>query len=937
MRLSIKLALILGVIGLQSVTVGAILLSSYATSEMAHLRHGRELMAGVANQISRHVEDLLRPVANIASVTQGLFRQKVISADDRTPLENYFLEMMDLVPWMSGIYVGSTDGSFVFVKRDSEMVADGYLTKIITAADGARRVELIWRGADFTELARKQDPDDPYDPRKRPWYSRALAQKSRIWTDPYIFYTSRQPGITAAAPLYDEAGNEIGVVGVDLEIAAFSRFLARLQIAEHGRAFVLTRDGDVIAFPELSKITRPHDEQADLLRFARCDELADPVSRAAIDSLNQPLDALSYHETLFTDFSLDGKDYLTAFVPFPSGPWPWIITVQVPADDFLATMKRNRRANIYMAVAIGLLACLIGGLLARGIAGPMAALSRAAGAVKQRRYDSALPSRSLFAEVGATLSAFRDMTAGLQAEERRNAELTEGLHTFSRAVEQSPIAILITDAEGRIEYVNPACVRITGCGTGGTLDAMLESLGARNLRQADYDELGRCMASGCVWRREIDCQFKGGGALLLATAIAPVRSVEGTVTNWVGLAEDITEQRRAQEQLHQAQKMEVVGQLTGGLAHDYNNLLSVILGNLEILDGKLASNGSGNEDALRHIDLALRAGRRSAALTRRLLAFSRRQRLTPVPTDVNEVITGLSDLLRQTLDETIVVRCDLAPGLWHCVIDPSQLESALLNLTINSRDAMPNGGRLTINTANLSLAPEEARAVGPLPPGDYLRITVEDDGAGMPPEVLAHAFDPFFTTKGPGRGTGLGLSSVYGFVRQSGGHVTIESEGGRGTAVRLYLPRGGQDGPTDWPQESDGDSARGAGERVLVVEDDPDVRDTTAGMLKDLGYEVAVCGDGAEALTFLDQQDEVDLLLTDVVLPGELSGFDLAKEVTRRRPGIGVLCMSGYARQSDDAPDHHSLPLLMKPFGRSELGRRVRAALRRQPAAASAR
>jgi len=933
MRLSIKLALILGVIGLQSITVGAILLSSYATSEKAHLRHGRELMAGVANQISRHVEDLLRPVANIASVTQGLFRQKVISADDRTTLEDYFLEMMDLVPWMSGIYVGGADGSFVYVKRDSEKVAEGYLTKVITTAAGERNVDLIWRGADFSELARTEHAEDPYDPRTRPWYSRALAQKTRIWTDPYIFYTSRQPGITAAAPLYDDAGNEIGVVGVDLEIAAFSRFLANLEIAEHGRAFVLTRDGDVIAFPDLSKITRPRDEQTGGLRFARYDELADPVSRAAVESLTRPLEALSYHETLFTDFRMDGRDFLTAFVPFPSGPWPWIITVQVPADDFLATMKRNRRANLYMAMAIGLLACLIGGLLARGISGPMVALAQAAGAIRQRRYDSALPGGSPLAEVATTLAAFRDMTEGLQLEERRNAELTEGLRTFSRAVEQSPIAIFITDAWGRIEYVNPACVRITGYGTGATVGAALELLGARNLRPEDYDDLARCMAGGRVWRREIECEVKGGAPLQLATAIAPVRGADGSVANWVGLAEDITERRRAQEQLHQAQKMEVVGQLTGGLAHDYNNLLSVILGNLEILNGKLGN----DEDARSNVDMALRAGRRSAALTQRLLGFSRRQRLMPVPTDVNEVIDGMTDLLHQTLDETIVVRTELAPALWHCVIDPSQLESALLNLAINSRDAMANGGHLTISTANLTLDPVEAETVGPLPPGGYLCITVTDDGTGMAPEVVAHAFDPFFTTKGPGSGTGLGLSSVYGFVRQSGGQVTIESAGGRGTTVRLYLPRSGQDSAAEWPPDGLGACTRGAGERILVVEDDPDVRATTAGMLKDLGYEVAVCEDGAEALAFLEQQDEIDLLLTDVVLSGELSGFDLANEAMRRRPGIRVLCMTGYAKLSGDAPDHGPLPLLMKPFGRNELGRRVRTVLRRQSAVAPAR
>jgi PAS domain S-box-containing protein len=406
-------------------------------------------------------------------------------------------------------------------------------------------------------------------------------------------------------------------------------------------------------------------------------------------------------------------------------------------------------------------------------------------------------------------------------------------------------------------------------------------------------------------------------------ATAELRHLNETLEQRV--AQEVAERMKAEEALRQSQKMEAVGQLTGGIAHDFNNLLTIIVGNIELLQRRLPE---GNERLLRAADYAMQATRRAATLTQRLLAFSRQQPLDPKPIDANKLVAGMSDLLWRTLGETVVLETVLAGGLWRTQADPNQLENAILNLAVNARDAMPDGGKLTIETVNAHLDEAYVEALTePVPPGQYVLVAVSDTGTGMSKATMEKVFEPFFTTKEVGKGTGLGLSQVYGFVRQSDGHVRIYSEPGEGTTVKIYLPRlvGPEREPAEMPVKSPV-MVRGGGETILVVEDERDLRAYTTEVLRDLGYRVLEAADGKEALRVVERHPEIGLLFTDVVLAGGMNGRVLADEIIRRKPGLLVLFTTGYTANAivHQGRLDPGMQLIGKPFTYAELAVKVR-------------
>ncbi|HEV2186478.1 MAG TPA: PAS domain S-box protein [Stellaceae bacterium] len=426
---------------------------------------------------------------------------------------------------------------------------------------------------------------------------------------------------------------------------------------------------------------------------------------------------------------------------------------------------------------------------------------------------------------------------------------------------------------------------------------------------------------------------KDGSRFFAAVVIEPLRADTGELIGFGKITRDITRRVRERQALEetrirlaQAQRMEAVGQLTTGIAHDFNNLLTTIIGNLDLI-----SRGSSDHAvvAQRLVSVA-HAAHRASSLTSRLLAFARRQTLAPQATDINRLITDMSELLRRTLGENIDVEAVLAGGLWRAFVDPVQLENSLLNLAINARDAMPDGGKLTVESANTYLDEEYAESRPEVTAGQYVLIAVTDSGSGMTPEVIERAFEPFFTTKSEGVGTGLGLSQVYGFVKQSGGHIALYSEVGQGTTIKIYLPRySGADAPEPTRVRPDV-TTLASGETVLLVEDDAAVRDFAGDALRLLGYRVVVAADAATALSALDAHPQIDVLLTDVALP-DLNGRQLANQVTRRRPAVKVLFMTGYARNAivHQGVLDPEVDLLAKPFTVDSLGRKLRQVIAR--------
>ncbi|NMG73469.1 PAS domain S-box protein [Aromatoleum diolicum] len=540
-----------------------------------------------------------------------------------------------------------------------------------------------------------------------------------------------------------------------------------------------------------------------------------------------------------------------------------------------------------------------------------------------------------------------------KALERRSREL----------IEAAPDAIVVVDRAGRIVLVNAQTEDLFGYPREELLGMAIEMLVPESARAGHVEKRDRFIGHPSVRPMgtglDLAGRRKDGTEVPIEISLSPLHTDAGVLVS--ASIRDITERREAQQALHearnelelrvrertaeleqanaalqaemadrhaaelalhQAQKMEAVGQLTGGVAHDFNNLLTVVMGNLQLLARRVQGDAAADE----LIKGALKAAKRGADLNRTLLAFSRKQRLAPVPVDFNEMIAGMASLLRRSLGEQVQIMVAESADLPRAMADVTQLESALLNLAVNSRDAMPQGGTLTIETAAVRLDEHYAALESDVNPGPYVMLAVSDTGTGMPPEVAARAFEPFFTTKDTGKGSGLGLAMVYGFVKQSGGHVKIYSEPGMGTTVKLFLPE--LTSPIDFTAttaEAPVPQPTGR-ETILVVEDEEDVRHLVCRLLTALGYRILEASHGKAAITILDAEPDVDLLFTDVVLPGGMNGPEIARQAQLRRPGLKVLYTSGYTGNAIQQLEAlgSEVRLISKPYAIEDLAQTVR-------------
>ncbi len=528
--------------------------------------------------------------------------------------------------------------------------------------------------------------------------------------------------------------------------------------------------------------------------------------------------------------------------------------------------------------------------------------------------------------VGGVL-VFRDNTEGRLAEQalQHRIELQDRLAKIAMSVPGAIYSFRMwPDRTICIPVASPAFVEVSGFAPEAVTEDAAKLLAcvhpddAARLRRSVLHSARRLTP----WHAEFRFRHRLKGERWLEGNSVPRREPDGSI-RWDGFVADVTERVGMERQLHQAQKMEAIGTLTGGLAHDFNNLLGVVIANLDLARVRLAD----ETEAAELVDDALDAALRGAELTQRLLAFARRQPLQPVRVAPNDLVTGMVRLLGRTLGETIRITLDLAPDLWATVVDPAQLEASLTNLATNARDAMPQGGRLSIATANRQLDADYAAAHPEVRPGDYAMIEVSDEGTGMLAEVQSRIFEPFFSTKPSGEGSGLGLSMVFGFVKQSNGHIGLYSEPGRGTTIRLYLPRA-TDAAT-LPRAADAVPSPGHGETVLIVEDNDALRRAAVRQFRDLGYRAIEADGPVEALTLL-AQEPVDLLFSDVVMPGPMDGLALADEARRRFPSLKLLLTSGFPGvTAADRLAARGAPvrLLGKPYRQTELADAVQEAL----------
>jgi len=527
-----------------------------------------------------------------------------------------------------------------------------------------------------------------------------------------------------------------------------------------------------------------------------------------------------------------------------------------------------------------------------------------------------------FAKIARDLQERKSGEEVLRQSDRQFRLLVQGVTDY---------AIFMLDPDGCVASWNVGAQRIKGYLPHEIIGEHFSRFYTEEDRQADEPAKALAMAATAGRYEKVGWRVRKDGTRFLANVVVDaIRDDDGTLIGYAKITRDVTEQRETQraleearEALFQAQKMEAIGQLTGGIAHDFNNLLHVIGGNLQLLSRDIF----GNQRAEQRVQNAMAGVARGAKLASQLLAFGRRQPLLPKVVNVGRLVRDMDELLRRSLGETIEVETIVSGGLWNTLVDPVNVENALLNLALNGRDAMSGQGRLTIEVGNAFLDDSYARAHAEVTPGQYVMLAVTDTGSGIPPEILEKVFEPFFTTKPEGKGTGLGLSMVYGFIKQSGGHIKIYSELGQGTTIKLYLPRSTANEDAIVP--ADDGKIVGGNETILVAEDDEEVREVVVAMLNDLGYRVLRAKDAESALVIIESGVPVDLLFTDIVMPGKLKSTELARQARQRLPNLEVVFTSGY---TENAIVHsgrldENVELISKPYTREALARKLRHAL----------
>jgi signal transduction histidine kinase/HAMP domain-containing protein/ActR/RegA family two-component response regulator len=828
------------------------------------------------------------------------------------------------VPGISAAYIGWPNGDFVLLRPLARLGAR------LSAPPGAAWLAQWSRRDgnrfDFLDerlgvVQTRSDLDYDFDPRTRPWFRDAMATTKTIVTSPYIFFTTREPGITAAQKARSGA-----VVGVDIALWELSQRLPRGRPAPSTEAAILDRKGGILAYSDPRRLQS-------LFDGAKIDGSLKSGSLPQAEALGSPvITALARRlaaspQRYVGTLAAGGRIWLATVVPLDVQGTAFVMAA--PADELGRgpRLVRERLLHILGAALAVVVAAVwfAGGLVAR----PVERFARDAKRMAKLDFAASPPVKTRVSELANLDDAIRSMRHALRERIKelrclyRVLELTADparpVNDICRDVARILPASLLHD-----EVAVARLVVDGGEYLSGNWQAPVASLRAA-IRDAEpeaaFVEVG--------YREERPAQAGGEGPFLEEERDL-VHAVAAHVRRML-------QERRMAAELTRSERLSAIGQLTGGVAHDFNNLLTVILGNTDLLEEKLV----GQENLRTLARMTASAAARGSELTRQLLAFSRRQALVPKPVDVNALLSGMQPLLRRTLPGNIELVPVHADGLWRASVDPTQLESAILNLCINARDAMPGGGRITITTANAAgRPPEGAGPVAPDPgapgPGEagagaYVSIAVADSGVGMDRATVERAFEPFFTTKEVGKGSGLGLSMVYGFVSQSKGHVRVDSAPGRGTTVTLYLPRADGEAPPSRPDEEAAEAPVEPGtETILLVEDDEAVRPHVRDQLLGLGYRVVAVANGADALRALAQNQDVALLFTDVVMPG-MSGPELAGQVRKLRPGLPVLFTSGYAGAAGALSGMGERPyLLQKPYRRHELAAKLRAVLKQK-------
>jgi PAS domain S-box-containing protein len=910
---------------------------SIYSSRSVMLDHTRDIMENILDLTLEETRNFFATARGAAHLTERLIASEIVDIDKNIKLERYFCDQLALYPQFAGIYFATPEGAFYYVKREPDPANGVFRFKRIEYDEkGNRMTQLFWRDENLTLLARKVDFNDSYDPRTRPWYKKAVKEKGIVWTDPYIFFSSKKPGITTAGALMDENGNLRGVVGVDIELDVLSEFVGNLRVGKTGMAFIVNRNTEVIAFPGLSRQLKKAELEALNLRLPRLNELETPLCKQAYESVDKSQSskrASTLKTKAFSSFEAENKIYYTMFTRVDGQNISWMVGVYLPEEDYLGAIITNQQRTFALTFLASIAATIGGLLFARRITEPVLALDQEARKINRDDYSKGPRIKSCFGEIQRTADSFFEMKTAVETykKELRRKE------TIHRAItDTANEAIIMKDEQGIISYWNPAAAALFGYGRD-------EALGCRTkdlfpfCRQFNDKEVSLFSLFGDgadfkeVKTMEILISHRNGSQIPGEISMVTI-PLDGK-PHAIAVIRDIRNRKKAEAEklaiwrkLQQARKMEAIGTLAGGIAHDFNNILSGILGHAELLELELR--GNKNE----HIEGIVAAGERARDLVRQILTFSFQENRKLILLDLPGIIDEACSLLSSSLPKNIQIDRMIDGACPPVLGDATQIHQVALNLMTNAFQAMePYGGRLSVRLTPVSLdASSSLLGEMDLKPGPYIRYSVSDTGVGISPQAMDRIFDPYFTTKPEGRGTGLGLAVIKGIVQNHGGGIHVESTVGQGSLFSVFFPVAAtQKAQSSLPGP---ERVERGNEHILLVDDQKSVIDVERQILEVLGYRVTSRLSGQEALDiFKKDPDAFDLVVTDMSMPG-MTGDELGKELVSIRPGMPVILLTGYSEaiNPDRARQMGIRTLILKPVRLKEFSIVIRRELDRR-------
>ncbi len=932
MKISIRLVLLLSFLSVIWGTFFLTTTSSQLTSEKVLKDHAHVIMENIASYAMEQSQNYLSKAQRATELTKSLLRSQVLVQENGRVLENYFLEQLIAYPDISGIYLGTPNGSFFFVSRNDKYSPGGIRTKIISHESGERKVRYVWRDAQRNVIAEEDDPNDKYDPRSRPWYLGAMAADGIFWTDPYIFFTSQNPGITISGPTYNLEGQLGGIVGVDIEIDQLSTFISKLRIGTNGRAFMLNQNRDVVAFHDVDQIKLPGEEGQPSSRLVKIDEFQDKLSRAAFGALGiaqEKSSQILLDHAEYVSFEFEGDNYQAMFTPFPNPQWPWVIGMYLPENDYLGALKQNRVNNYLITFAISVLASILILFIARSIARPVIGLRRYAEDISAGDFDhdkERLLSQCKFKEVSETAARFDGLMVELDRAHAHRQKAEEGLrqkeNQYTALVENLKVGVFRISRDGEIISANPAFAQMLGCATVSELKKhnivsfycnledrtqLLDTLGIHRyvnnwdlqLKPIGNDEPIWVSMYGRVKDRSSDCYIEG-------------------------ILENITARKHSEEMLILSERMAAVGTMASGVAHEFNNIHTGVLGYTEL--GLRIKHLPAT--ALTYFEKILKASLRARDLTENLLSCSSQQSSKKLRADLNMTIRESYALIeREFINDGVDIEGDFGK-IPQFLMDRAQVGQVVLNFLINARHSLIG-------------CPDKKIRISSGVTDNNAWIQVADSGCGIPEDKHKKIFTPFYSTKGEHarsnspqatvRGTGLGLAVCHTIAKNHNGWIEVDSQVDFGSSFTFFLPL------RDASEEALGVQVEypkffvnpELGGRILVVDDEANVRDLIKQVLTGHGYEVVTTDDGNEGLRII-RNEGVELVLVDMQMP-KMSGLDFLGQLQtieeQRRPVAMIVTGKLSDIVTNDQVGFDVFGTLAKPFVIDELQSMVYSAM----------